>query len=352
MKAKRFYIFILIIANGIIWGTPLHVEAASIAESTSGKILLQVENQGEAWYVYPVDYRRYYLGRPDDAFAIMRLLGVGITNTDLESIPTSDQLWDGESTIMNHVRGKIMLQIESHGEAWYVNPSDGKRYYLGRPDDAWRIMTEFSLGISNQNLEHITIGVPGESVIADLVLLDVPFTAQAPYGNWTSPFDEACEEAILVMLNHYQAGTSLNAGQATTEILSLVDWETNTYSYHEDTSAEVTAQTARDYFGMSASVSHDVTADAIKQHLSEGKPVIVPVYGRALKNVHYNNGGPYYHMILLVGYEGDTFISHDPGTQYGKHYRYSSGVILNAIHDLTDPETNAASGEPALVVIE
>ncbi len=41
----------------------------------SGGILLQVESVGEAWYVYPNDKKKYYLGRPADAFDIMRKLG-------------------------------------------------------------------------------------------------------------------------------------------------------------------------------------------------------------------------------------------------------------------------------------
>jgi len=32
--------------------------------------------------------------------------------------------------------GKVLLQMEGKGEAWYVNPKDNKRYFLGRPADA------------------------------------------------------------------------------------------------------------------------------------------------------------------------------------------------------------------------
>ncbi len=32
--------------------------------------------------------------------------------------------------------GKILIQIDGKKEAWYVNPKDLKRYYLGRPGDA------------------------------------------------------------------------------------------------------------------------------------------------------------------------------------------------------------------------
>ncbi|MDD5071736.1 MAG: zinc-ribbon domain-containing protein [Patescibacteria group bacterium] len=42
----------------------------------------------------------------------------------------------------NKQKGKILLQVEGHGEAWYVNPGDGKRYFLGKPADAFRIMRD------------------------------------------------------------------------------------------------------------------------------------------------------------------------------------------------------------------
>ena len=58
-----------------------------LARKLSGRILLQVEGQyGEAWYIYPEDYKRYYLGRPADAFAVMRKLGLGISNENLAKI--------------------------------------------------------------------------------------------------------------------------------------------------------------------------------------------------------------------------------------------------------------------------
>ena len=37
-------------------------------------------------------------------------------------------------------KGKILLQVEQNGEAWYVNPDDGKRYFLGRPADALSVL--------------------------------------------------------------------------------------------------------------------------------------------------------------------------------------------------------------------
>ncbi|EKD78323.1 MAG: hypothetical protein ACD_41C00368G0007 [uncultured bacterium] len=308
-----------------------------------GRIVLQVEEHGEAWYINPADHHRYYLGRPDDAFAIMKELGLGITNADFKRLSS-------DAGMRQAVRGKIVLQVEKHGEAWYINPVNDQPYYLGKPARAWKLMTKFGLGISNADLATIPIGIPGET-LPDSVLLSVPFTTQAPYGYWGSPYNEACEEAILVMLKHYYANTSLSADTANTEILDIVNWEQATYGYHEDTAAAVTAQTAQDYLGLSSDVSSDVSTSSIKRAVSKGHPVIVPVYGKALNNPHYKNGGPYYHMILIVGYNTTSFITHDPGTRYGEHYSYEQTNLMNAIHDLTDPESNVATGSPAMVIM-
>ena len=64
---------------------------AGFMEESSGKIFLQVEDNGEAWYVSPNrEDKRYFLCREDDAFGIMRDHGVGITNADLAKIPISE----------------------------------------------------------------------------------------------------------------------------------------------------------------------------------------------------------------------------------------------------------------------
>lgn len=181
----------------------------SLAKRLSGYILLQVQDKGQAWYVSPQDEKRYYLANGGDAFQIMRQTGVGITNTDLAKIPIGvdprlsgndsdgDLLPDGLETAIgtnpnssdsdgdgfldgqevesgynplgagklsynlafaNKQKGKILLQVQSHGEAWYINPKDGKRYYLGNGDMAFQIMRYLSLGISNSNLETIKSG--------------------------------------------------------------------------------------------------------------------------------------------------------------------------------------------------
>ncbi len=142
------------------------VSAASLSQKLSGRILLDVARSGRAWYLNPVDLRRYYLGRPADAFAVMRQLGLGITSQKLAQIPSSTIAVDWASTsntstlaydlaLTQQVKGRILIDVENNGEAWYVNPVDLRRYYLGRPADAFAVMRQLGLGISTVDLAHI-----------------------------------------------------------------------------------------------------------------------------------------------------------------------------------------------------
>lgn len=121
------------------------LDATKFVKSLSGRIVLQVEKKGEAWYVYPNDLRRYFLGRPDDAFKVMRKLGLGTTHKFIKSY----------KVFPKKVAGKILLDVEKKGEAYYINPVDMKAYYLGRPADAFKIMRKLGLGISEESINLI-----------------------------------------------------------------------------------------------------------------------------------------------------------------------------------------------------
>jgi rare lipoprotein A len=132
---------------------------AATSDNLSGKILLQVEKNGEAWYVKPSDRKRVFLGRPADAFNIMRELGLGVSNLNLEKIPAKHENFSAgfDLNLSKKLAGKILLQVEENGEAYYVNPDNFKKYYLGRPADAFNVMKELGLGISNSDISTIEI---------------------------------------------------------------------------------------------------------------------------------------------------------------------------------------------------
>lgn len=194
-------IFSCLVPNKITAGTEL-------AERLRGRILLQVEERGDAWYLNPIDLRKYYLGTPLKAFEVLREVGIGITEINIKKIPlavlennapdddndglsndlekaigTDPQSPDSDNDgyndkleVVNNYNplgknkisidynyakanaGKIFLQTEMAGEAWYLNPIDLKRYYLGRPDDVLKVMKKLGLGIKNSDLSQIPTG--------------------------------------------------------------------------------------------------------------------------------------------------------------------------------------------------
>lgn len=182
---------------------------SSLTNRLLGKILLQVETHGQAWYLDPVSELKYYLPDGNIAYEALRNFGLGISNADLNKIPVgiekrfvdtdsdndgladaleeglktdpndsdsdNDGFLDGEevlngynpigtgknsydTNLANRLKGRILLQVESKGEAWYINPDDGKRYYLKNGEAAYQIMKYLSLGISNQDIRKIDVG--------------------------------------------------------------------------------------------------------------------------------------------------------------------------------------------------
>jgi len=51
-----------------------------------------------------------------------------------------------------------VLQVQDRGQAWYINPKDGKRYYMKDGKLAYQIMRYLSLGITNEDIRQIAVG--------------------------------------------------------------------------------------------------------------------------------------------------------------------------------------------------
>lgn len=147
-KVKKKFVFFLI-TFFILELAPLNFSsAADLADKLKGRIILQVEDAGQAWYVDPAAKKRVFLGRPADAFRIMREFGLGISEKDYNSF---------KGKAPSKLSGKILLRIEAHGEAYYANPIDLKLYYLGRSSDAFTIMRKLGLGITNEDLVEVPV---------------------------------------------------------------------------------------------------------------------------------------------------------------------------------------------------
>lgn len=364
------------------------------AVSVSGKILLQTEENGEAWYVNPLTEKRYYLGRPADAFAVMRSSGIGITNSDLNKIPTAfgslgdlesrdsdndgysdaDELRGGydpygsgrivlDVDFADKHKGKIFLQVENNGEAWYVNPEDGLRYFLGRPADAFRVMREMGLGITNSDLEDIAEGdiynIEEEITEGSKVLnsKEVPFSPQAPFGNWADPRQEdGCEEVSALMAVRWARGQDLSRQEALDELIAISEYEKANWGNYHDTSAYDTMERiVKGYFDLhNVEYKQNVSLQDLIGALQAGNILIVPINGMIVGNPYYTQPGPPRHMLVVKDYDPDRdiFITNDPGTRRGEDFEYPADKFYDSIRDYpTGVHPPVTGNEKNIIVI-
>lgn len=181
-------------------------------------------------------------------------------------------------------------------------------------------------------------------------ILKVPFTVQAPFANWDATHEEACEEASLIMLNHYLNHTLIDSpSTADKEILDMISWE-NTHNYKVDVTLQQLSEIADKYYGLkSGRIISDATVDNIKAEIFAGHPLIVPAAGKLLANKNFRNSGPNYHMLVIIGYDQTDFITNDPGTRNGKGFRYKFDNLLSATHDWDS--NRITNGRRAMLVL-
>lgn len=182
--------------------------------------------------------------------------------------------------------------------------------------------------------------------------LKIPFLLQAPKQNWVQPFEDACEEASLIMVDAFYRGRTANyeADEGIDAILKVVAFEDAEYGYNKDTTSADVAKTAQEFYGYSKTIVTDATEAKIKAVLANGYPVIVPAYGKALLNPNFRNGGPEYHMLVIKGYTKDgQWITNDPGTRRGADYIYPKQRLLDAIHDFNAEDMR--QGRKLMIVV-
>ena len=191
-----------------------------------------------------------------------------------------------------------------------------------------QVVADQKTTISDRSVsEKKEVGLPAQ------FLLSVPFVPQAPYGDWAEPYENACEEASIIMVKRYLNDQSLSKDQMKSEIDSSVSWQIENWGSHFDLDAEKTLQLANDYFNLSGEVLTNYSIEEIKKKIASGYPIIAPSAGRKLGNPNFRGAGPEYHMLVIIGYDDSRgiFITNDPGTRKGEKYVYKYDILLSAI---------------------
>jgi hypothetical protein len=168
--------------------------------------------------------------------------------------------------------------------------------------------------------------------------LKLTFYSQAPFADWSMPWQEACEEASILLIANSYGKHNWTRTEFNQQILDLVEWEKKRFGQYEHTNVEEMQAMLKEYFQLESKVHENPTLEDIKKILSKGHLIVAPFGGKILGNPNYTNGGPAYHAMVIKGYTKEgKIITHDVGTRKGEDYVYSWEKINTALHDYAEP---------------
>jgi uncharacterized protein YvpB len=208
-----------------------------------------------------------------------------------------------------------------------------------------------------QPIQAIEVGpgtMPDPVVLPSQILLQVPFTTQAPLNNWAQ-HQESCEAANLAMLVAYwkhDPSVVIDPHAADASINQIDAWKSQ-----PDLNDTMMGQLAQQHFGFSYRlVPND--PKVIAEQLAAGRPLIAEVRTHALGNSRYpgysnhyeQNGWSVPHFVTIIGYDSTGVWLNDPGISWGRGYHISYAQLTHAIDSLDQHHSALNEGQVLLLI--
>jgi hypothetical protein len=204
----------------------------------------------------------------------------------------------------------------------------------------------------------LSTAAPTESPVSlpAAVLLPVPFTPQAPLGNWAAR-QHTCEEASLVMVDRYlrgdHSGGLIDPTTADNAINQITAWKPAV-----DLTVQQVGDVAQKNLGWAYKI---LPSDRLnmKQQLALGRPLIFGVRTHGLGNPNYPGYRTHYeqpgwsvsHYLVVTGYDqSDTYVLNDPGLTKGHGYHITYDQLMHAVDDLDQAYPSLNAGRVFLVL--
>jgi hypothetical protein len=202
-----------------------------------------------------------------------------------------------------------------------------------------------------------TVG-PGTEVtpaaLPDHILLQVPFTTQAPLNNWQQ-HQESCEAANLTMLLLYwrhDQSVVIDPHAADNYIKQIDSWKPQ-----PDLNDTMLGELAQQHYGYSYRILPN-DPKVIAQQLSAGRPLLAEVRTHGLGNSRYPGYPNHYeqtgwsvpHFVTIIGYDGTGVWLNDPGISSGRGYHITYAQLTHAIDDLNQHHPTLNQGQVLLLI--
>ena len=196
--------------------------------------------------------------------------------------------------------------------------------------------------------------MPTPTPLPGQVLLQVPYTTQAPLNNWAQ-HQESCEAATLTMLMSYWQHSSavvIDPHAADASINQIDAWKPQ-----PDLNVTMMGELGEEHFGYAYRIVPN-DPKVIAEQLSAGRPLIAEVRTHALGNPRYPGYSNHYeqneysvpHFILIIGYDSTGVWLNDPGISWGRGYHISYAQLAHAIDSLDQHHPALNQGQVLLLL--
>jgi len=172
-----------------------------------------------------------------------------------------------------------------------------------------------------------------------LAVLPVLYISEAPSGNWSGPWKNACEEASIAMVDYYYRGrTSVSIPEAEAYMTTLFEKQNSLYGSNANSDAVQFKYLIDNFTSFNAQIIRNPTINQIKDQIDQKRPVISLHYGFALENpnIPFLRTGSSYHTMVIIGYDdakGQFIVNDDGDTKAGAGHRYGYELFMNSLHD-------------------
>jgi len=213
-------------------------------------------------------------------------------------------------------------------------------------------------GVTEVQAQPIPTVGPGTEVtpmaLPDHVLLQVPFTTQAPLNNWAQ-HQESCEAANLTMLRLYwqkDGSVVIDPHAADASIATIDSWKPAA-----DLDDTQVGELAKEHWGYAYRlVPNDPRV--IAQQLAAGRPLLAEVRTHGLGNSHYPGYSSHFeqtgwsvpHFVTIIGYDSTGVWLNDPGISWGRGYHITYAQLTHAIDDLDQHHPALSQGQVLLLI--